>query len=94
MVGLKRATNPIACCEVTLGVTPVFLRTFSYDARSRCRSLVHLFSCVEMEIAASFASLHDGRLSRGSCLALNPPGFPSKISLPSNTNTIPLLVPR
>ena len=30
-----------ACmCEVTLGVTPVSLRRFAYNARSRCHSLV------------------------------------------------------
>ena len=34
--------------------------------------VTHLFSCVEMEVAASFLSLHAGRLHRGSCLALKP----------------------
>ena len=45
-------------------------------------------------VAALFLSLHDGRLNPGVVPRPEIPGFPSKIHLPSNTNTIPIPVPR
>ena len=43
-----------AKCEVTLGVTPVSLRRFAYNARSRCHSL--LVVTLRLGIAALFLS--------------------------------------
>ena len=38
--------------------------------------------------------MHDGRLNPGLVPRPETPGFPCKIRLPSNTNTIPIPVPR
>ena len=79
--------------EVTLGVILVSLRRFAYDARSRCHSFVRLRWDGDSSFIPFFArSATEPGLVR-SCLALKPPGFPSKIRLPSN-NTIPIPVPR
>ena len=37
-----RLTSRLLRCKVTLGVIPVSLLRFAYDARSRCHSLVWL----------------------------------------------------
>ena len=56
--------------------------------------VIHLLGCVDLEIIALFLSLHDGRLNTGLVPRPETPGFPSKIRLPSITNTIPVPVPR
>ena len=56
--------------------------------------VTHLLGCVETEIVAIFLSLRDGRLNPGLVHRSETPGFPSKIRLPSNTNAIPIPVPR
>ena len=78
-------------CEVTLGVIPVSLLRFAYDARSRHHSLV---SCVEIGYGSFIPFLAQRRLNPGLVPRHGTPDFPSKIRLPSNINTIPIPVPR
>ena len=78
-------------CEVTLGVISVSLRRFAYDARSRSHSLVWLRRGGD----SSFIPFLTRRtLSLGLVPRSETPRFPSKIRLPSSTNTIPIPVPR
>ena len=77
-----------AMCEVTLGVIPVSLLRFAYDARSRCHSLVWF----RRDGDSSFFSFPDTTETKPEGLAppSETPGFPPKIRLPSNTSTIPI----
>ena len=77
--------------EVTLDVIPVTLRRLAYDARSRCHSLVWLLLDGESSFIPFLARW---RLNPGLVPRPETPAFPSKIRLPSNTNTIPIPVPR
>ena len=52
--------------------------------------VTHSFGCVEIERIASFLSWHERDWAWGSLPRPETPGFPSKIRLPSNTNTIPI----
>ena len=56
--------------------------------------VTHLLGCVEMEMVALFLCLYNGRLNPGLVPRPETPGFPSKIRLPSSTNTIPVPVAR
>ena len=56
--------------------------------------VTRLLGYVEMEIVALFLYLHDGQLDPGLVPRHETPGFPSKIRLPRNTNTIPIPAPR
>ena len=69
----------------------VSLSRFAYIAHSRGHSLV---GSVEMNIVSLLHYFHDGRLNRRLVPRPETPGFPSKIRLPINTNTIPIPVPR
>ena len=87
-----------AMCEVTLGVIPISLRRFAYDARSRCHLSLTCLVAYRLRTCSSFIPfLARRRLNPG--IGPRPetpetPGFPSKIHLPRNTNTIPIPVPR
>ena len=79
-----------AMCEVTLGVIPVSLRSFAYDVHPRCHSLVWLR---RDEDSSFIPFLTRRRLNPGLVPRPETPGFPTKIRLPSNTNTIPIPLP-
>ena len=91
IIGRACAIPGIPFCEVTLGVIPVYLRKLACDACSRCHSLVWL--CRDW-IQQLYYFLSRQRLNPGLVPRPGTTGFPSKIRLPSNTNTILIPVPR